>query len=274
MRYSLHLFCTIIPSILGILFGLAFFYVGFTSLWATIVSAPRKINRHTFVSFYSEVVLQFFVFMMMPVDHLKRTWRSNMGKPNYPHVTILPGYTDTDFLFFRLQKHLHRHGIPYTTTRYKPFFGNLEQLSNNVAKQILSTPQKKHILISHSMGGLIAERVSDLLSGSEKNLALIHLATPFNGNQMAALAIRPCGADMLPNSDFIQALTFSEARPRFCIYSQYDNIIAPRRSAISPNTNPSLCVTNWRHNGLLFDPSLLEKIIEKIMVFKQEDRFL
>jgi len=254
--------------------GMAFGYVLLTSIIAAILSPPFKLTPQGLLSFFREVRVQLIVFIMMPIDHLKPSWKARDHDKEEALAIILPGYTDTVSLFSMLHQAFDKHDIAYRTIRYTPFFGELDHLAQHVADLIHQSRYKKHVLVAHSMGGLIAERCNDLLHGTDKEIGIIHVGTPFHGTYVAHLAARPCGTDMLPKSDFIRSLRYHPAH-RISIHSKYDNVVVPRSSALAPiPVTEQISVDDWRHNGLLFNPTVIDRITRTIQSFRQEGQFL
>jgi len=254
---------------------IALLYVTMTASWAALSSDSSAVSTVSLLSFFREVCVQFYVFVMMPIDHVKKNWGSRFGVEKKLLVLILPGYTDTDSLFIRIQMALTKQDIDYTTMRYKPFFGALESLSQKYAMDLKSSEYQKFVFVTHSMGGLLGERMGDLLENTGKEIGIIHLATPFEGTLTSFFAMRPCGLDMLPGSSFIQSLQWSSSTYRKCFRAEHDNVMIPRHTAILRDMKErQISVAAWRHNGLLFSKEVISSIIRDIHNFRQEGRFL
>jgi len=213
---------------------------------------------------FYESIIQYFVFIFLPID-LFRKWEIFETK-NDKIAVLLPGYTETQFIFRNLRKELRKNEIGYKVIRYKPFFGDLKKLTNDLKLEIdllLERNRKYEIyIIGHSMGGLIGRYL--LENNSYSNVcSLIMIATPHKGTIFGRFGIGKCAKQLIPNSRFLNGLSKSSISNTMNLYSQMDSLIYPRNSAIYFENNIAL-KDKTLHNSTVFNSETTKLIIEEI----------
>jgi predicted alpha/beta hydrolase family esterase len=102
---------------------------------------------------------------------------------------------------------------------------------------------KPVIVITHSMGGLVARAAMRTLTPAQIRThfaALITLATPHQGSELARLLPGTAPKQMVPGSSWLVALDQAQAPqgvlpvPAISIYSHDDNLVAPRVNMRQP----------------------------------------
>lgn len=250
-----------------VLLSLPFIYVICTALIALIFNAnPKKklYKAHDFIyNIILEGVLQCIVFIMLPID-LLRKWDVYEGNKN-KMVILLPGYTETQFIFYKLKKRLLKRRIGYKTLRYKPFLGDLESqvevLEFLISNLINENPDIDIYLVGHSMGGLVGRKYLESYENQIKKLIMI--STPQKGTLLAKLALGNSATDFKPNSKFVKSLKNSAFSNVLNIYSEGDNLIVPSSSLQYYNKN-FILKNNLLHNSTMFSNESIHKMLCEI----------
>ena len=214
--------------------------------------------------FLIEVVLQLLIFIMLPLDFIRK-WKS-FDNSNDKVAILLPGYTETQFIFYRLRKQLEVNDIGYRILRYKPFLGSLEKqidkLEILVSEMIMSNPNIEIYLIGHSMGGLVGRRYLEK-SGRRGVKGLIMVSTPHKGTFLAKFGFGTSSKDIVPESVFIKRLKKKPISNTLNIYSKGDNLIVPLTSIKYFDKNYILNGI-YLHNTSMFTNESLRLILNEI----------
>ena len=245
-----------------------FIYVISTALFASIYKKNNESKTYEIkdLAYYLliEIALQFIVFIMLPFD-LLRKWGNFKGDKE-KMVILLPGYTETQFIFYKLKKRLSKKKIGYEVLRYHPFLGSLSTqinaLENSVLKVIQSNPNIKIYLVGHSMGGLIGRKYVETCEYSQIK-KLIMVSTPHKGTILAKLAIGRSSIDFSPKSNFINELKTNSLHSALNIYSEGDNLIVPPSSLQYFDKN-FILKNSLLHNSTMFSNESLNIMLNEI----------
>ncbi|WP_177176544.1 alpha/beta fold hydrolase [Hyunsoonleella jejuensis] len=197
---------------------------------------------------------------MMPYEYFSR-WEVYNGNKN-TLVLMLPGYTETQFVFYEFRKCLKESDVSFKTIKYRPFLGDLdleiEKLMVEIHSVISNNPEKEIVLIGHSMGGLIARCVLERLRDSNK-VKSIMISTPHLGTKLASFALGSCGKQMRPKSCFINSMAKAFNKNSLNIYSNADSLVCPRSSLLYLGNNVQT-KKKLLHNSILFDREVVQEI--------------
>ena len=216
-------------------------------------------------SFMYESLLQYFVFIFLPID-LIRKWEINKTKSN-KYVILLPGYSETQFIFWRIRKVLKLTGVNFFTIKYKPFLGDLhlqiEILKTQISSISATEDDAEIYLIGHSMGGLIGRYYVENYDNNNIKL-LVMIATPHRGTILGKFGIGRSAKQLIPENPFLKKLKNNNLGKILNIYSKADSLICPRQSAIYSDNSISLD-SKPLHNSTLFNRQTLTLIKDKIL---------
>jgi triacylglycerol lipase len=253
-------------NIVLILFLIPFLYCLITLIICSIFDVAKDKKKFVFPisSLLYESFLQVFVFLSLPIDFLRRwdTYESTSNK----FAVLLPGYSETQFVFWNLRRNLKKNNIGYKTIKYKPFFGDLTKHAKDLKMEIdvicNNNCEPEIYIIGHSMGGLIGRYF--LENNNYTNVCyLIMIATPHNGTILGKLGIGECANQLIPNSNFLNDLSDKPIVNSMNLYSNADSLICPRDSAIYMKNN-FLIKNKPLHNSTLFKYETINLIIERI----------
>jgi len=126
-------------------------------------------------------------------------------------------------------------------------------------------------LVTHSMGGLIAEVFIEALGGDRRVDRCINLGTPHGGTWNAAWGLGHVHRDLRPNSKFIARLRErrknSRRRVAFtAIVGDADNVVLPRLSAATRGRK--IRVKDTGHLGLLWSPAVF-RIVNRLLLVER-----
>lgn len=215
-------------------------------------------------SFVLELIIQYFVFLLFLPDFFSK-WKPTVEKAN-EYVILLPGYTETRFVFWKVIRRLKKERFNFVVIKYKPFFGSLVSQSNNlkitIDKILANNSDAEIFIVGHSMGGLIGRHY--LENNNNKNISsLIMIATPHKGTYLAKMGIGRCSREITPESTFIKNLKKQPINKSINILSDGDNMICPRESAKYFDENIKIEAAPL-HNSIIFSSQTIQIIINII----------
>ena len=236
-----------------------FFYCLATLTFCSFYGYLKNQSNYIFPikSLLFELFIQYIIIIILPIEN----YESNSNKI----AILLPGYSETQFVFWRLRRQLKQNNISYKTIKYKSFFGDLTKLANDLKLDIdliLKNNSNSEIyIIGHSMGGLVGRFL--LENNYYNNCCLIMIATPHSGTFLSKIGFGKCAKQMRPNSKFITSLSNIPINNSMNFYSVADSLICPRISAVYIKNNYKI-KNQPLHNGTLFSRHVSELIIERI----------
>ncbi|MCR9253705.1 MAG: alpha/beta hydrolase [bacterium] len=182
---------------------------------------------------------------------MRPRWIHHLSGSN-KHVILLPGYSETQFIFSRIGKQLKMHNISFQCIKYNSFLGDLEVTSDEIGKYLLdfhkSNPNKEIYLIGHSMGGLIGKFIC--LHNQIPIKKLIMVATPHNGTKFGFIGIGKAAAQLTPYSSFLKKTESIPSTEIVNYYSEMDNLIIPNNSCLLQN-NDNLTIKGMHNSTVL-----------------------
>ncbi len=214
-----------------------------------------------------EVWFQYQVWAMLPVDLCRSRWSEEPEAPG-PIVILIPGFTDTDFIFSRLRRALSRAGCGYITYRYNTFRYDPDheapRLGRLIEDVLASYPGRRVVLAGHSLGGLLARHCLGL-DPRYRRLPLVAMAVPHTGTKMARLAfvggVRQAG----PGSPWLKSLT-GEAPPLLLnIRTEHDNLVVPPVGMGLPVIRDVVIASGWGHNSLMWCAEAIDAAVDWIL---------
>jgi triacylglycerol esterase/lipase EstA (alpha/beta hydrolase family) len=129
------------------------------------------------------------------------------------------------------------------------------------------TGSKKIMLVTHSMGGLVARAYLHKLDGAERVSGLITLGAPHHGSALAAFPIGENIKQIQLNDPWLAALNTSESHtapvPITSVYTAHDNLISPQASSRLVYAE-NIRLTGIGHTQLLFSEKVAKLVSEFI----------
>jgi triacylglycerol lipase len=155
---------------------------------------------------------------------------------NKPPVLFVHGYLCNRGLWWWMLRKLRWHGIRAGAVSLEPPLGSIDTLADQLHRDIEAfmqdTPDAKLVLVTHSMGGLVA-RAYLKRHGPARIGKLVTLACPHHGTRLAYLGPGRNAREMQPNSAWLRTLAEGETIPVpfLNVWSAGDNFVAPQASA-------------------------------------------
>lgn len=205
----------------------------------------RKARRSRRGSFFArlgtiagECLAYFALFaVIQPFDRLfmkKDSFERPM--PNELPVLLVHGYFCNRGLWWRLISRLRAQRLAVRAISLEPPFASIDALAGQLHLHIESygkdTESEKLILVTHSMGGLVA-RAYLKRYGAARVAKLITLACPHHGTRIASLGLGRNAREMELGSPWLAALAEDEALPMpfINVWSTEDNFVTPQTSS-------------------------------------------
>jgi triacylglycerol lipase len=189
-------------------------------------------------------------------------WKPSFsGRHSGTPVLLVHGYINTGAIWLYLKWKIRNLGPIYTVDLKSPFNSienHAKQLEKIVKRIEEETKRKELIIVGYSMGGLVGAYYAMHFARQEKIQKVITISTPFEGTQLARIAIGKNGRQMAVGSSFVRKLKqeISQSKvPFFTIASKTDEIVIPYTSALL-NHSRSYVFENLGHGGLIFSPRI------------------
>ena len=173
-------------------------------------------------------------------------------------VLLVHGYFSNRGYFRSLVRALEERGAgPVFAPNFRSWFASIEAQEEEVHAAIeritAATGQPRVFVLAHSMGGL-AMRAYLVRRGAAKVAALVTLASPHGGTDLARFGSGENARQMRRNSVFLAQLMHMEETaphpPTLSIWSCHDNLVAPQESSRLPWARNE-CVVALGHLTLL-----------------------
>ena len=188
-------------------------------------------------------------------------------KKNRP-LLFVHGYFHNRSAFFPLRWYLRRRGLGHLyDINLRPRLGRIEdyapQLSLRISEILKETGEDKIDLIGHSMGGLVCRYYIQELGGRVDKL--ITLATPHQGTEVARLGPGENARQMVPGSPLLKRLNqdegWMEGVKVVSLWSSFDAMIIPARSAILTGRSENIHLPLTGHNTFLFSRQVAAQLV-------------
>lgn len=160
--------------------------------------------------------------------------------PPMTHAVLVHGIWQSQGRgFVMLRRDLEKRGVTCLVPSLKPADGRdgLVPLAEQLRREVDEAfgPDRRFVLISFSMGGLVSRVYLQDLGGAERCESFITISTPHHGTEMAHLHYGKGAAEMRPGSVFLSELEVGEDRlagmPIVSYRTPYDLVIVPATSS-------------------------------------------
>ena len=193
----------------------------------------------------------------------RRRWRRRDGEGTL--ALLLPGYTETQFIFRVIHRHLDRAALPYETWRFEPMLGDPKLLARDLEDYIETICRDRGLeqvdIVGHSMGGLVGRYLLHVLE-SPRVRRVVCIGSPQQGTLAAHLGLGRAAREMEPGSTLLVELSRSYRQdPNLLnIWSVHDNIVIPPESS-TLNDDDVVIRSGWCHLGLNFSPAVAARVV-------------
>lgn len=204
------------------------------------------------------------------------------GQGGGPPVLLLHGYGASGGYWIHLARRLDAAGISHASVDLVPLGADIDDYVPLVEQAVealrAATGAPRVAIVAHSMGGLVA-RAWMRAHGAARLARLVTLGTPHHGTVLARFGLGANAAQMRAGADgpgpWLRALAAGEdaaARAAVTsIYTQHDNIVAPRASAALPGAR-NVALAGIGHVALGSDPRVLDLVMRELAALATPDR--
>ena len=250
----------------GLVLSGALIYSLGTYTWSLVVGRgeDHRPLRRALVGLALETVLAVGVFLSALPDLMQRRWRRRDGEGTL--AILLPGYTETQFVFRYLYRHLDAARVPYETWRFRPLLGDPRRLARDLGEHIDVLCRERGIdqvdIVGHSMGGLVGRYLLHVLEHPRVR-RVVTIASPHHGTLAAHLGLGDAARQMVPTSPLMDELRAAHREdPRLRnIYTAHDNIVIPPSSSALGEEDRVLRA-GWGHVSVTFSPEVARQTIQ------------
>lgn len=185
-------------------------------------------------------------------------------------VLLLHGVLCNAGVWMRVARYLRRERVTgIYSLSYGPPLASIEGFADQVAAKIdailAACGARKVMIVSHSMGGLVA-RAYLRKYGSEKIARVLTIGAPHHGSVHAWLFFGTSLAQLRPGNAWLDQLNRETLDPalRFVtLWSWHDSMVAPQTSSELPDA-VDVALAGIGHNALLGDPAVLAFVADEI----------
>ncbi|HEX8009449.1 MAG TPA: alpha/beta fold hydrolase [Casimicrobiaceae bacterium] len=239
-------------------------------IWRTPRSKEARLDLAAWLRLYLTEI--WTVGLSWPLMMLHRLLiRDPAPAPAESAVVLIHGVLVNDGVWLPMRRYLERNGVaPVYTMNYGPPLADIEcfagQLHTRIEAIRAATGAERVVLVSHSMGGLVA-RAYLRRFGGERVAKLITIGAPHHGSVLAYTFPGRCMAQMQPGNPWLVELNRDETAPASIpitsIWSQHDSMVAPQASAVLGNAD-NVALVGVAHNALLGDRRVMELVASRI----------
>jgi pimeloyl-ACP methyl ester carboxylesterase len=183
-------------------------------------------------------------------------------------VVLVHGYVCNRGLWNPWMVALRARGIPYVAVTLEPVFGSIDGYTGAIeqaVRAIESATAHPVVLVGHSMGGLAIRAWLCEYAALSRVRRIVTIGTPHQGAWLARWSRTTNGTQMRLHSPWLRELSKREqphtSAAFTCLYSDCDNVVAPRHSATMPGA-VNLCIPGAAHLALAFHPAARQQAFQ------------
>ncbi len=224
---------------------------------------PRNVGRRLWLML-QDYAAYLFTFLLviplealwMPADRLDRGGRV---------VLLVHGYGCSRGVFWLLRRRLEAAGCTVASVSLFPPFISLgrmvPQLGERIEAVCRESGARRLTLVGHSMGGLVC-RSYLARHGNDKVQALITLATPNAGSELARYGIGQNAREMEPDSLWLRDMQGEKTGvPTIALRNPADNYVMPQDNQQLPGAH-NADLPPVGHLAMLYHPAVGDVIVD------------
>jgi len=234
-------------------------------VYAVMLGFPaRQAGARTGRCAILEMLSLFAVFFLL--QPFERLWmgKDAVGKlpPGGTPILLVHGYLCNRGLWWWMRRRLRSRHLAVATVNLEPPLADLDLLAAQLGKRIegllQETGAEKLVLITHSMGGLVA-RAYLQAHGAARVAGLVMLAAPTHGTYVAQLGRGANTRQMRPQSQWLQRLNAQPLPPVPVsnIWTRDDEILLPPDTARLEKVR-EFVFEDMGHMALVFSPRVFQ----------------
>lgn len=218
-------------------------------------------TRRQGASVLRETLLQYRVFAHGVVDSGRSEWGSDLAGPG-ELIVLVPGYSETYYIFRYLAGHLRQAGFRYHVYKYNTIFGDLRLESQRLRSRVEQICEDHHVtrlhFVGHSMGGILIRHLVEQ-GGLRRLGSVVTIASPHHGTAAAKVIPGAYGRQLRPGSSLLASLSAEPGYRLLNVWSAHDSLIAPRNSSCL-NSRDLVVDSGLCHNSQLFSRQVAESV--------------
>ncbi len=208
-------------------------FVGVTYIFAVAFHspAPRLGVGRTLAMVAGEFAA--FLALFVLIQPFERLWmRRDMFPAGRRVLLLVHGYGCNRGAWWWLRRRMLRDGFAVATINLEPPYTSIDNFVPLLRQRIDAVCKESGCeqvtLIAHSMGGLVA-RAYLAAECAARVAALVTLASPHGGSELARFGVGPNARQMTPGSAWLAALPALPAEfPVVAIRNEHDNFVMPQ----------------------------------------------
>ena len=201
----------------------------------------------------------------MTIAPFERWWMGADALPALPARThpilLVHGYLCNRGLWWWLRRRLRANGLALATVNLEPPFASIDHFATQLHRRVEALAEEtgadQVVLVTHSMGGLVA-RAYMLRHGTRRIAKLVTLAAPHRGTEVAFLGPGCNARQMQPGSNFLRWLSAATtpAIALVALWSRSDEFVVPHDSGRMPNAR-EYALPGLGHIAMTLSPTVL-----------------
>lgn len=235
----------------------------------------NRVGRWLIMGAIGNLISQNLLMLFFPLCLRRRLWDPEPDPTcANPPVLLLHGmfHNAGAWVFYRWI--LRRRGFRNTyavsySCRKTNFTQLLERLDETVHGLLAAFPDRRIILVGHSLGGLLAKAYAEDSRNHEKIFAVVTLGTPYQGSKLAAFGINRLVRSLIYKGELVQELrrkSDPSSVPKLAIYSPIDNLVLPNDSLrVAEPGWSALESFPSSHIAMLYDKRLAELVADHLL---------
>lgn len=151
-------------------------------------------------------------------------------------VLLVPGYMCNRGLWWWFRRRLRGRGFAVATVTLEPPFADIETLADaldrRIADLLAETGADRVLLVTHSMGGLVARAAMRRPGRADRVARLVTLGGPHHGTVTARLGLGRNARRMRPDDPWLAEMNRTPLAPvpTLAVWSTGDEIVVPQAS--------------------------------------------
>lgn len=270
-RMRLVLFLLLLPPVFSLATYAVFWWVNWRAgLGARVRGAYGGVLRPTAVAAWHSTMTVFLQYALYPLGLLDGFFNARASGRG-THVLLIHGlnHNAAAWLFYRYR--LRRAGLTNVRTwSYNSLTRSAPELVSGataeVQRVLRQNPDRKVLLVGHSLGGLIVRAVAASPELSGRVAGAVTIGTPWRGSVLARLGVGRLAHSLRPHAAFIRrlaALPLPADVAGLSLYTLMDNMVLPLDSLDCP-------LPHWQredvgptsHVALLYHPRTARRTVE------------
>jgi pimeloyl-ACP methyl ester carboxylesterase len=241
---------TLLITLLATVLALVALFIGATTLlfWYETINEGDASPLHplggpralawTLRGALNSVRSQLTILLTSPAAIAPKLWLPKASADGAPRVVFIHGIYHNASAWIVASRRFARAGLTdQRTLSYcsfgRDFTATADRLALRLVRELDKEPQRRIVLVGHSMGGLLIRALLKYPTIARHTDAVVTLGTPHQGSKLAALALGRLAKDIRLDGPAIRAIRNAEPTPPcpcLSLYSPVDAMVLPGRA--------------------------------------------